>query len=96
MRTFYVYILTNKSNDVLYIGMTSNLYRRIREHKKGLVEGFTKKYNVKKLVYVEFFDGPYAAIEKEKDLKRWRCEWKIRLIEENNPKWRVLTEKILI
>jgi len=70
-KSFYVYILTNKSNKVLYVGITNNLSRRIYEHKHKLVEGFTNKYNVNKLVYYEIFKDAYSAISREKHLKGW-------------------------
>ncbi|PZP55006.1 MAG: hypothetical protein DI586_08190 [Micavibrio aeruginosavorus] len=82
-----VYILTNKSNEVLYTGVTSDLPRRIHEHKAGLVEGFSKKYNTRKLIYAESFGRIEDAIHREKCIKRWKREWKIRLIEESNPEW---------
>lgn len=77
---YYVYILTNKVNTVFYIGVTNNLNRRIYEHKNKLIEGFTKKYNVNKLVYYEISDSVESAILREKQLKRWNRQWKINLI----------------
>ncbi len=93
MKRYFVYILTNKSNRVLYIGVTNNLTRRIWEHKQKLVEGFTQKYNCTKLVYFEDTESVYAAIEREKQLKNWHRRWKINLITENNPDWEDLTKK---
>ena len=93
MKKYFVYILTNKSNRVIYIGVTNNLARRIWEHKQKLIEGFTRKYNCTKLVYFEDTESVYAAIEREKQLKNWHREWKINLITENNPDWEDLTEK---
>ena len=84
-KTYYVYIITNERNTVLYIGVTNNLVRRIYEHRNGLVEGFSKRYNVKKLVYYEDTGDVRAALEREKELKKWRRQWKIELIEKDNP-----------
>jgi len=87
VRTYYVYILASKKNGTLYIGITSDLIKRIFEHKQGLVEGFTKKYNVKKLVYYEKTDSVEEAIKQEKRLRKWKRNWKIELIEKRNPEW---------
>ena len=87
MKTYYVYILTNKYRGTLYMGVTSDLQRRMIEHKLGKFDGFTKKYHLKKLVYVESYQYIYDAIDREKRLKRWPNEWKVQLVEENNPKW---------
>lgn len=95
MRKFHIYILTNKTNRVLYIGVTNDLVRRIYEHKNALIEGFTKKYNVQKLVYYEEAENPLEAIEREKQLKRWHRDWKINLITKNNPIWKDLSEDII-
>ncbi|MBN2031038.1 GIY-YIG nuclease family protein [bacterium] len=92
-RKYYVYILTNKKNRVLYIGVTNNLPRRIWEHKQKLVKGFTHKYNCTKLIYFEETESVYSAIEREKQLKNWRREWKIDLISEMNPNWEDLAVK---
>ncbi len=88
---YYVYILTNKSNHVLYIGVTNNLNRRMFEHKNKLVEGFTKKYNLLKLVYYEETDEVESAINREKQLKNWHREWKINFINQFNPEWKDLS-----
>ncbi|WP_040726054.1 GIY-YIG nuclease family protein [Thiomicrorhabdus sp. Kp2] len=90
-----VYILSSQSNDVLYIGVTSNLVQRIYQHKNHLVEGFTKKYNVDKLVYFEFHEEMSAAILREKQLKNWHREWKNNLILEMNPDWTDLWNQIV-
>ena len=82
-----IYILASKRNGTLYIGVTSNLRNRIWEHREDIVEGFTKKYSVHRLVYYELFTDMYSAITREKRLKKWNWAWKIRLIEENNPRW---------
>ncbi|MEK6731770.1 MAG: GIY-YIG nuclease family protein [Pseudomonadota bacterium] len=91
-KQYYVYLLTNTNNKVLYLGVTNNLLRRLYEHKNGLVKGFTKKYNVHKLVYYEETDNVYAAISREKEIKKWRREKKDRLIIKKNPDWRDLSE----
>ncbi len=90
----YVYILTNVNNRVLYIGVTSNLVKRIYEHRNKLVEGFTKKYNVYKLVYFEIFDNMISAIEREKQIKGWVRRKKISLIERNNLEWKDLYDEV--
>lgn len=94
MKIYCVYILANKKNGTLYIGITSNLKKRIWEHKEKLVEGFTEKYNIDKLVYFEQTDNVYSALQREKQLKKWNRKWKIRLIEENNPTWNDLYHEI--
>ena len=92
---YYVYILSNWDDSVLYIGVTGNLPRRLYEHKNGLVEGFTKKYNVHKLVYFESTTDAYSAIEREKQLKKWRREKKNNLVATQNPQWKDLSETLL-
>ena len=94
-KSFYVYILTNKSNKVLYIGITNNLSRRVYEHKQKFVKGFTSKYKVDKLVYYEVFNNPYNAISREKQLKDWLRDKKIELINSFNPLWKDLYKEIL-
>ena len=86
-RRYWVYILASKLGGTLYIGVTSDLVRRIYEHKEGLVEGFTKKHGVHRLVYFEQHTEIEAAIQREKRLKKWNRAWKIQLIEESNPNW---------
>ena len=81
----YTYLMTNKSNNVLYVGVTSNLQKRIYEHKQKLVEGFTKKYNINKLVYYEVFDDIKNAIEREKKIKAGSRVKKVQLIKKTNP-----------
>jgi len=90
MKQYCVYILTNKSNKVLYIGVTNNLKRRIKEHKEKIIEGFTKKYNCNKLAYFEQTHNVMSALEREKQLKRWNRKKKIQLIEKINPNWKDL------
>ena len=86
-RHFYVYILASKIGGTLYIGVTNDLIRRVAEHRLKLVESFTEKYDVVRLVYFEQFDDPENAIRREKRLKKWNRPWKVKLIEENNPNW---------
>jgi putative endonuclease len=95
MKQYFVYILASKKNGVLYIGMTSNIKKRIWEHKNNAVEGFTKKYFVHKLVFVEQTTDVNSALLREKQLKKWKREWKINLIEKNNPYWKDLYETML-
>ncbi len=92
-KSFYVYILSSFKK-VLYVGITSNLRRRIWEHREGVVSGFTKKYHINMLVYYEVHDDPETAIKREKQLKRWRREKKIKLIESMNPEWKDLYEEL--
>ncbi len=89
MKQYYVYILSNASK-TLYVGVTNNLDRRIYQHKKKWIDGFTKKYNVTKLVYYEITDSITAAIKREKQLKNWKRQWKIDLIEMTNKEWKDL------
>ena len=91
---FYIYILTNQSNTVLYTGFTKDLIKRIWEHKQHLVKGFTSKYNVDKLVYFEASGDMYAALEREKQIKAGSRQKKIDLINEMNPNWEDLYNKI--
>jgi len=86
-RSFYVYILASRIGGTLYIGVTNDLIRRVAEHRLKLAKGFTKKYEVSNLVYFEQFDDAENAIKREKQLKKWNRDWKIRLIEELNPNW---------
>jgi putative endonuclease len=94
-KTYWVYILTNKRRGVLYVGVTSELMKRTWQHRNGALEGFTKTYNCKRLVWWEGFGEPHLAIAREKRLKRWRREWKIQLIEAKNPEWRDLWEDLV-
>ena len=95
MKQYYVYILTNKNNNVLYAGITSNLIKRIYEHKNKLVDGFTKKYNVNKLVYYEIFEDPENAIKREKTIKNLLRIKKILLIKNKNHEFKDLYDEIL-
>lgn len=87
MKHGYVYILTNKKHGTLYIGVTSDLPKRIHQHREGLIDGFTKNYGLKSLVYYEAHDDITDAIQREKQMKKWRRSWKIELIESMNPLW---------
>ena len=96
MKTYsYIYILSNKKEDTLYIGVTSDLIKRIHEHKNKVVPGFSKQYNLDKLVHYEVHNNIELAISREKQLKNWHRQWKIELIEENNSDWNDLYESIL-
>ena len=90
-KTCAIYIMTNYLETSLYIGVTSNLQKRVWEHKNKVVKGFTEKYNVNKLVYYELIDSIETAINREKQLKRWHREWKINLIKEMNPEFKDLS-----
>ncbi|MBI2365888.1 MAG: GIY-YIG nuclease family protein [Deltaproteobacteria bacterium] len=90
-----VYILASKRNGTLYIGVTSNLEKRAWEHKKDLVDGFTKKYGVHQLVYYEFHANMVGAITREKQMKKWNRAWKLELIEKQNSDWKDLWEEII-
>ena len=94
MKTYYVYILASKRNGTLYIGVTSDLIRRVCEHKNDLIEGFTKKYQIHQLVYYEQTNDVREAITREKQMKKWKRSWKIELIEEHNPEWKDLYDDI--
>lgn len=94
MKKGFVYLLASKKNGTLYIGVTSDLIKRIFEHKNSVIPGFTNKYNVKRLVYFEQFPDVKLAIEREKQLKNWNRKWKINLIEKSNSNWDDLYEKI--
>jgi len=89
-----VYILASRRNGTLYVGVTSDLVARVGAHRRGMIEGFTKKYGVTRLVYHERYETMAEAIAREKQMKKWRRRWKLRLIEENNPDWRDLFAEI--
>ncbi len=91
----YVYILASKRNGTLYIGVTSDLIRRIYEHREGLVDGFSKRYGAKRLVYFETHDDIVRAIQREKTMKHWSRAWKLELIESRNPDWDDLYDMIV-
>ena len=87
MRSYYVYILASKRNGTLYIGVTSDLKKRVYQHKNNLIDGFTKKYKVHHLVYFEETSDVRSALQREKHMKIWKREWKIRLVQQMNPDW---------
>lgn len=93
MRTYYIYIMASRSR-VLYVGVTNNLARRVKEHKQGVVPSFTKKYRVTRLVYFEEFTDIRVAIAREKELKGWKRSRKVRLIERPNPTWEDLADTL--
>ena len=92
MDTYYVYILASRKNGTLYIGVTNDLMRRVSEHKNELAPGFTRKYHIDKLVHFEQTTDVREAIAREKQLKKWKRAWKIKLIEATNPEWQDLYE----
>ena len=94
-KAFCVYILAGARNGTLYIGVTSNLIQRVWQHREALVESFTKKYNVKILVWFEQYDNAESAIRREKQIKKWNRKWKLELIEAQNPYWRDLYLEIV-
>jgi putative endonuclease len=93
--TYWVYILASEPGGTLCVGVTNNLVRRVYEHREGLVEGFTKRYHVKTLVYFEPHETIAVALQREKNIKHWSREWKIDLIIAGNPGWRDLYEEIV-
>lgn len=93
---YYVYIITNKWNSTLYIGVTNDLIRRISEHKEGIVSGFSKRYKLKKLVYFEIHNDIEEAIKREKQMKEWQKKWKNNLIEEKNGEWKDLYDEHIL
>ena len=95
MKQSYTYIMTNKVNTVLYVGVTSNLVKRVYQHKNKLADGFTSKYNIDKLVYYEIFEDIKEAIKREKQLKNWHREWKMNLIKQSNPQFNDLYQSLL-
>ena len=92
----YVYILANHKSGTLYIGVTTDLIKRVHQHKEGITKGFTSRYGVKRLVHYEVFEDVLTAIEREKELKKWRRAWKIALFEKANPEWRDLFPDIAV
>ncbi|WP_299808204.1 GIY-YIG nuclease family protein [Tardiphaga sp.] len=95
MRRRYVYFLTNRPNGILYVGVTSDLVRRIYEHRTSAADGFTKRYGLKRLVYYEIYDDIRTAIQREHNIKHWSRTWKVRLILASNPNWDDLWESII-
>jgi putative endonuclease len=92
--SYYVYILASGRNGTLYLGVARDLVRRVFQHKAKAIPGFTSRYDVGRLVWFECYDDPTSAITREKELKKWRRAWKVRLIEEANPQWRDLYNEI--
>ncbi|MBM3484204.1 MAG: GIY-YIG nuclease family protein [Alphaproteobacteria bacterium] len=90
MNSAYVYIMASRRNGTLYVGVTSDLVKRVYEHREGLVAGFTKRYGVKRLVYYETHDSIRSAIQRESTMKHWSRGWKLALIERDNPEWKDL------
>ena len=95
MNPSYVYILTSKKNGTLYVGVTSDLVKRIHEHREDLAAGFTQRYNVHRLVYFEEAPDILSAITREKQIKKWNRKWKLELIEKDNPEWQDLYSALL-
>lgn len=95
MKRYFVYIMASQRNGTLYIGVTNDIARRVYEHRSDMIEGFTKKYSVHRLVYFEESNDVNVAITREKQLKKWKRSWKLRLIEKMNPEWKDLYEKLL-
>jgi len=91
---YYVYLLASKKHGTLYLGVTNDIVRRVHEHRTKAVKGFTSRYGVDKLVWFEIYDSVETAIAREKELKKWLRDWKIRLIEEQNPEWNDLYQGI--
>lgn len=87
MKEYFVYILASNKKGTLYIGVTNDILRRVQEHKLKFAKGFTNKYDIAMLVYYEMTNDIYAALNREKQLKKWKRDWKIRIIEEMNPEW---------
>lgn len=94
MNTHYVYILASKKNGTLYIGVTTDLKKRIWQHKAKEIEGFTKKYNIDQLVYYEIYDDYWLAAQREANMKKWKRQWKINSIIKENPDWNDLYETL--
>ena len=93
MANAYVYIMANKRNGTIYVGATNDLVNRVFQHREGMIEGFTKRYGLKLLVYAEAHDSIAQAIQRERNIKKWPRKWKLDLIEEHNPRWRDLYEE---
>lgn len=94
-KAYYVYILASKRNGTLYIGVTSDIVRRVGQHRERLIDGFTQRYDIKRLVWFETHEDVKAAITREKQLKKWNRSWKIKLIQAGNPDWRDLYDELI-
>ena len=95
-RLFYVYLLASRKQGTLYLGVTKDLIRRIYQHREKLTPGFSSQYDIRRLVWFETYDDPVNAIEREKEVKKWRRAWKINLIEKSNPDWKDLYSEITL
>ena len=95
MLGYYVYLLASGRHGTLYLGVTNDLIRRVYQHKNKLLGGFTARYGIARLVWFECHNDPMSAITREKEIKKWRRDWKIRLIEENNPDWHDLYDELV-
>jgi putative endonuclease len=95
MRGGWVYIMTNRPNGTLYVAVTSDLSRRTYEHREGVIDGFTRRYGLKRLVYSEFYEDIRDAIQREKNIKHWPRAWKVRLILQQNPAWDDLYDQLI-
>jgi putative endonuclease len=95
MKSYYVYVLASRRNGTLYIGVTNDLVRRVYDHKNGTMEGFAKTYGIHTLVYYETYTNVHDALTREKRLKKWKRQWKIDLIEKENPDWKDLYSRIV-
>jgi len=91
---YYVHILASRKDGAIYIGVTNDIVRRVFEHRQKAVPGFTTKYNITRLVWFDVYDDPISAISREKELKKWRRDWKVQSIEKENPQWLDLYESI--
>jgi putative endonuclease len=91
---YYVYILASRKDGAIYVGVTNDIVRRIYEHRTKIIQGFTSKYNITRLVWFEIYEDPISAISREKELKKWKRAWKVQLIEAQNPRWDDLYESI--
>ncbi len=91
---YYVYILASRKDGAIYIGVTNDIVRRVYGHRTKVIQGFTSRYNITRLVWFEIYEDPISAISREKELKKWRRAWKVQLIEAENPKWDDLYESI--
>jgi putative endonuclease len=92
--SYYVYILASRRDEAIYVGITNDIVRRVYEHRIKAVPGFTSKYNITQLVWFETYGDPVSAITREKELKKWKRDWKVQLIEAQNPEWLDLYESI--
>ncbi|MBU8932697.1 MAG: GIY-YIG nuclease family protein [candidate division Zixibacteria bacterium] len=95
MKQYFVYIMASKRNGTLYIGVSSDLIRRVYEHKNNVADGFTRKHGVHRLVYYEIHQDVHEAITREKQLKKWNRRWKLKLIEKENPGWEDLIDSLI-